>query len=87
MRRAMRAVGVATGLLVSGTVLWSQGREGGEGRPASRFIAPPAQLLAVRAGRLFDPKSGTLSANQVILIRATALRMWDPACPYRKTRG
>jgi len=69
MRRTLRAVGLTTGLLVSGTVLWSQGREGGEARTASRFLAPPAQLLAVRAGRLFDPKSGTLSANQVILIR------------------
>src|SRR5690348_4079891 len=33
-------------------------------------IAQPAQAqtVAVRAGRLFDPKSGTLLANQVILI-------------------
>ncbi len=28
----------------------------------------PAQTLAVRAGRLFDPKSGTLIENQIILI-------------------
>src|SRR5580700_5208038 len=34
--------------------------------------APPARapsLIAVRAGRLFDAKSGTLLRNQVILIR------------------
>jgi imidazolonepropionase-like amidohydrolase len=35
---------------------------------------PPAtyqtgQIVAVRAGRLFDPRSGTLRANQIILIR------------------
>ena len=31
--------------------------------------APPAQGVAVRAGRLFDPKSGTNLINQVILIQ------------------
>jgi imidazolonepropionase-like amidohydrolase len=30
---------------------------------------PPAQGLAVRAGRMFDPKSGTNLTNQVILIQ------------------
>ena len=61
-RAAMRTV---VGLLiampaVSGTVVWSQG---------SKFLAPATQVVAVRAGRLFDPKSGTFSNNQVILIR------------------
>ena len=42
---------------------------------ASAWVLPPpaqpapAQIIAVRAGRLFDPKSGTLLANQVVLIR------------------
>ena len=31
--------------------------------------APPSQGVAVRAGRLFDSKSGTLLANQIILIQ------------------
>jgi imidazolonepropionase-like amidohydrolase len=53
----------------SGTVLNSQGREGGEARPSSRFVAPPAQVVAVKAARLFDPRSGTLLSNQVVLIR------------------
>jgi imidazolonepropionase-like amidohydrolase len=30
---------------------------------------PPAQIIAVRAGRLFDPKSGSNLTNQVVLIR------------------
>jgi imidazolonepropionase-like amidohydrolase len=81
MRCALLAVGVATGLLVSGTVLWSQG---GEARTPSRFIAPPAQTLAVRAGRLFDPTSGTLSANQVILIRGDRITDVGPAVPIPK---
>jgi imidazolonepropionase-like amidohydrolase len=81
MRCALLAVGVATGLLVSGTVLWSQA---GEARTPSRFIAPPAQTLAVRAGRLFDPTSGTLSANQVILIRGDRITDVGPAVPIPK---
>ena len=34
-----------------------------------RFITPPGQVVAIRAGRLFDSRSGTLLSNQVILIR------------------
>src|SRR5262249_21301439 len=35
----------------------------------SEFLAPPDQTIAIRAGRLFDPASGNLLTNQVILIR------------------
>jgi imidazolonepropionase-like amidohydrolase len=34
-----------------------------------KFIAPANQLIAIRAGRLFDPKTGSLLNNQVVLIR------------------
>lgn len=34
--------------------------------PAQR---PAAQTVAIRAGRLFDPRSGTLLTNQIVLIR------------------
>ena len=34
-----------------------------------KFVTPPAQVVAIRAGRLFDAKSGTLLNNQVVLIR------------------
>src|SRR5712692_9094935 len=44
------------GLMIFGVALaWSQ--------------APQAQTVAVRAGRMFDPKSGTNLTNQVVLIR------------------
>jgi imidazolonepropionase-like amidohydrolase len=33
------------------------------------YLAPPTQVVAVRAGRLYDPRTGTLLANQVVLIR------------------
>jgi len=53
------------GLIVamSGVLVHSQG-----GAPA-RFITPPTQVVAIRAGRLFDSRAGTLLNNQVILIR------------------
>ena len=34
-----------------------------------KFVTPPTQVVAIRAGKLFDPKSGTLLNNQVVLIR------------------
>src|SRR5437773_354972 len=34
-----------------------------------KFLTPPNQLVAVRAGKLFDPKSGNLLNNQIVLIR------------------
>src|ERR1700681_2203484 len=34
-----------------------------------KFVTPPAQVVAIRAGRLFDAKSGALLNNQVVLIR------------------
>ena len=34
-----------------------------------RFITPPGQVIAIRAGRMFDSRSGTLLTNQTILIR------------------
>ncbi len=34
-----------------------------------RFITPPGQVVAIRAGKVFDSRSGTLLNNQIILIR------------------
>src|SRR5262245_27938157 len=34
-----------------------------------KFVAPANQVIAIRAGKLFDAKSGTLLSNQIILIR------------------
>ena len=41
--------------------------------------APPAQGVAVRAGRLFDPKSGTNLTDQVILIKGDRIVDVGPA--------
>src|SRR5712691_10901729 len=40
---------------------------------------PPAQGVAVRAGRLFDPRSGMNLANQVILIKGDRITEVGPA--------
>jgi imidazolonepropionase-like amidohydrolase len=34
-----------------------------------RYLAPPTQTIAIRAGRLFDARAGRIVANQIILIR------------------
>jgi imidazolonepropionase-like amidohydrolase len=34
-----------------------------------KFLTPPGQVVAIRAGKLFDAKSGNLLNNQVVLIR------------------
>ncbi|HET7764723.1 MAG TPA: amidohydrolase family protein [Burkholderiales bacterium] len=36
---------------------------------ARKFLAPASQLVAIRAGRLFDARSGKMLANQLILVR------------------
>jgi imidazolonepropionase-like amidohydrolase len=46
---------------LSGALLWSQG--------GPNFLAPTGQVVAVRAGRLYDPKTSSLLNNQVVLIR------------------
>ena len=63
-QRRTLACGVLTLFLVVLTVgLHSQG-----GAP-TRFITPPTQVVAIRAGKLFDSRAGTLLNNQVIVIR------------------
>jgi imidazolonepropionase-like amidohydrolase len=41
--------------------------------------APPAQGVAIRAGRLFDSKSGTMLKDQVILIKGDRITAVGPA--------
>src|SRR4030095_12819753 len=60
-------------VLLSGVLVHSQG-----GAPA-RFITPPTQVVAVRAGRLFDSRPRPLMNNQVILIRGDRIADVGPA--------
>src|SRR2546430_11530110 len=36
---------------------------------ARRFLTPPNQIVAIRAGRLFDAKSGNMLNNQIVLVK------------------
>src|SRR5215813_11221669 len=49
----------------------SQSQEGGPARnPAAvKYLAPRDQLVAIRAGRMFESKSGAILNNQIILIK------------------
>jgi imidazolonepropionase-like amidohydrolase len=49
--------------------------------------APPPQGVAVRAGRLFDTKSGTNLANQVILIQGDRITDVGPASRVQIPQG
>jgi imidazolonepropionase-like amidohydrolase len=52
--------------------------------PSAWVLPPPAQhpaprVIAIRAGRLFDPKSGTLLANQIVVIRGDRIQDVGPS--------
>jgi len=62
--------------LIASAASWSQeeeravtGRTPSAAPEARKFLAPPDQVIAIQAGRLFDAKSGTLQNDQVIIIR------------------
>src|SRR3954463_15500753 len=66
----------------SWVTLWSQNTRPEAGPFDPSQIArqtPPAEGWAVRAGRLFDPKSGTNLQNQVILIKGGVITDVGPA--------
>jgi imidazolonepropionase-like amidohydrolase len=44
-----------------------------------RFITPPDQVVAIRAGRMFDSRTGNMLANQVVLIRGDRIVDVGPA--------
>src|SRR5258708_4268234 len=72
MKPLLRLV-TSVAVVLSGALVQSQG-----GAP-QRFVTPPAQVIAVRAGRLLDSRAGTLLANQVILIRGDRITDLGPA--------
>ena len=55
------------GMLAASSLAVVQGQGGIASAPA-KFLAPPTQVVAIRAGRLFDARSGTMRPNQVVLI-------------------
>jgi imidazolonepropionase-like amidohydrolase len=77
MRRLSFVVSLAAvvALAVSTIV---QGQGGIASAPA-KFLAPATQTIAVRAGRLFDSRSGTTLTNQVVLIRGDRIADVGPS--------
>jgi imidazolonepropionase-like amidohydrolase len=60
---------------LSGPVVWSQAPR----TPQSPYLAPATNLVAVRAGRMFDAKTATLLNNQIILIRGDRIAEVGPS--------
>ncbi len=67
MRTYARLVGLIVLIGISSVPMQSQ--DGNAGSQARKFIASPAQVIAIRAGRLFDARSGNMLNNQVVLIK------------------
>ena len=69
--RRQREWGIAAVLgiiALSGAVVRSQ-REAGQREELSPYVAAPAQVVAVRAARVFDATTGRLASNQVVLVK------------------
>src|ERR1700730_1036946 len=81
MRRARTLPAVAAMLTTCISLLAQTPRPTGGPFDASRINmhVPPPQGVAVRAGRLFDTKSGTNLTNQVILIKGDRITAVGPA--------
>ena len=80
MRRVL-ALGIAAVLLAAVGTRQPAAQEssGGDGTGAmGRYLAPATQVVAIRAGRLFDARSGTLLTGQTILIRGERIAEVGP---------
>ena len=72
LRPASLAIIVAT---ASSAVVWSQAPR----PPQSPYLAAEGNLVAVRAGRVFDAKAGTMLNNQIILVRGDRIADIGPS--------
>jgi len=61
----MRSLPICLLVVLVAAVAGIQGLQG----QAGKFLAPPTQVIAIRAGRLFDAKTGGMLSNQVVLIK------------------
>ena len=65
-------------LIVAGLSVIVRGQGGIASAPA-RFLVAPTQSVAIRAGRLFDSRTGTLLTNQVIVIKGDRIADVGPS--------
>ncbi len=73
LRLASLVVAIAA---ASGTVVWSQAPRR---PPLSPYLAAADNLVAIRAGRMFDAKAGTMLNNQIILIKGDRITDVGPS--------
>src|SRR6266576_1799067 len=73
-RRRFASLVVAMAAML-GTTVWPQPSR----RVQSPYLAPPENLVAVRAGRMFDAKAGTMLNNQIILIKGDRIADVGPS--------
>ena len=52
---------------------------GGIASAPAKFLVAPTQVVAIRAGRLFDSRSGAMLANQIVLVRGDRITDVGPA--------
>jgi imidazolonepropionase-like amidohydrolase len=53
--------------------------QGGIASAPARFLAPASQTIAVRAGRLFDSRTGTMLTNAIVLVRGDRIADVGPS--------
>ena len=78
MRRHIMPVIAVVSLLIGAASASLHSQEGAKA-PARRFLAPPAQDIAIRAGRLFDARTGVMLDNQIVLIKGDRIAEVGPA--------
>jgi len=61
-QQATLIAGLIAAIVGAATTLGSQ-EPGGTQAQGRRFLASPTQVIAIRAGRLFDAKSGAMLNN------------------------
>ena len=76
-RKRLLVVALAI-VALSGAVVWAGGG-GGQAQQPSPYFAPPLQVVAVRAGRLFDARTGRMLSNQVVLVKGDRITDVGPA--------
>jgi imidazolonepropionase-like amidohydrolase len=53
--------------------------QGGIASAPARFLAPATQTIAIRAGRLFDSRTGTMLTNAIVLVRGDRIADVGPS--------
>ena len=76
--RITRAIAAVAFVAAVGLSVVVRGQGGIASAPA-KFLVAPTQVVAIRAGRLFDSRSGSLMANQTVLVRGDRIVDVGPA--------